>query len=83
MADNPQFVSGADVQRLLDARRSERIASDTRMQCKVCWYVYDPAQGCPESQTPAGTPFKELPRWWTCPECGSDKDAFLPMDDPS
>ncbi|WGZ89389.1 MAG: rubredoxin [Candidatus Thiocaldithrix dubininis] len=24
---------------------AERIADQARMECKICWYVYDPAQG--------------------------------------
>ena len=31
------------------------------MECKVCWYVYDPAQGDEVWQIPPGTPWSELP----------------------
>ena len=39
-----------------------RIAPGTRMECKVCWYVYDPAAGDPVWQVEPGTPFAALPR---------------------
>ena len=37
--------------------------------CKICGYVYDPA----ENNT---VPFEELPDDWTCPVCGVGKDQF-------
>jgi rubredoxin len=46
--------------------------------CNVCGYVYDPAQGDPESGVAAGTPFKDLPAEWVCPICGAGKDEFSP-----
>ena len=76
-----EFAKADEIFRRLDAEREARIHDDTSMQCKVCWYVYNPQEGCPENQTPPGTPFLELPEWWTCPGCGSDKNAFLPCED--
>ncbi len=76
-----EFAKADEVFRRLEAERNARIHDDTSMQCKVCWYVYNPKEGCPESQTPAGTPFLALPQWWTCPGCGSDKNAFIPYED--
>ena len=35
------------IDRLLDRLNRERIGAETKMQCKVCWYVYAPKQGCP------------------------------------
>ncbi|MBM4448833.1 MAG: rubredoxin, partial [Chloroflexi bacterium] len=32
-----------------------------RYECSVCGYIYDPAQGDPDSNIPAGTPFEKLP----------------------
>ncbi|MEZ7197645.1 rubredoxin [Pseudodesulfovibrio karagichevae] len=48
--------------------------------CEICGYVYDPAQGDPDSDIPAGTKFEDLPDDWTCPVCGADKDSFVPED---
>jgi rubredoxin len=44
--------------------------------CTVCGYVYDPAQGDPDSGVAAGTSFEDLPGDWVCPICGADKDQF-------
>jgi flavin reductase (DIM6/NTAB) family NADH-FMN oxidoreductase RutF/rubredoxin len=48
--------------------------------CTVCGYVYDPAQGDPDSGIAAGTAFEDLPDDWTCPICGAAKDAFEPAE---
>lgn len=47
-----------------------------RYVCTVCGYVYDPAEGDPESEIVPGTPFEELPDDWVCPVCGASKDEF-------
>jgi rubredoxin len=57
------------------------IGPATRLECKVCWYVYDPAQGDDVWQVPPGTPFTELPPHWTCPNCSTTKDQFLVLSD--
>lgn len=51
-----------------------------RYECSVCGYVYDPADGDPESGIEPGTPFDKLPDSWTCPVCGATKDQFQPID---
>jgi rubredoxin len=51
-----------------------------RYKCSVCGYIYDPAQGEPDSNTPPGTPFESLPDDWICPVCGAAKDMFEKMD---
>jgi len=53
------------------------LPADARLECKICWHVYDPADGDPESQTPPGTAFADLPAHWTCPQCDSPKQGFL------
>jgi len=47
-----------------------------KYKCKVCSYVYDPAQGDLESGVEPGTEFEDLPDDWTCPLCGVGKDQF-------
>lgn len=65
-----------------DARdENTRIANDACVECRICWYVYDPAQGDDVHQIPPGTPFLELPDYWRCPQCDSAPSAFLPIDD--
>jgi len=63
------------------ANGGSRLSADSKLECKICWHVYDPAEGDVASQIPAGTAFTDLPTYWTCPECGSDKTNFLVLDD--
>jgi len=56
-----------------------RLADDAKLECRICWYVYDPAVGDDTQQIPSGTPFLELPDYWRCPQCDSEPDAFLPV----
>ena len=61
--------------------RAELIGPTTRMECKICWSVYDPALGDEVWQIPPGTPFTALPPHWTCPNCSAEQDKFLLLDD--
>lgn len=47
------------------------------LECKVCHYVYDPAQGDVDQNIEPGTPFKDLPEYWNCPVCGCEKELFM------
>jgi rubredoxin len=60
---------------------NERIGATTRLECKICWFVYDPQDGDEVAQIPPGTSFKDLPVHWRCPQCDADRDHFLPLDD--
>ncbi len=51
----------------------------TSYECTVCGYVYEPENGDPDNNIPAGTPFEDLPEDWTCPVCGAGKDVFEPV----
>jgi [NiFe] hydrogenase assembly HybE family chaperone len=51
----------------------------TVMECGVCWTRYDPAEGDPVAQIPAGTPFSALPGDWRCPTCDGEKHRFLAL----
>lgn len=44
--------------------------------CELCGTIYDEAVGDPGRKIPAGTAFGELPADYTCPVCGSEKEAF-------
>jgi rubredoxin len=57
------------------------IGPGPRLECKVCWHVYDPAEGDEVWRIPPGTPFSELPDHWTCPNCSTTRDGFLVMTD--
>jgi rubredoxin len=50
-----------------------------KYRCNVCGYIYDPANGDPENDIPAGTAFENLPDNWVCPECGVPKSGFSPV----
>ncbi|GBQ91335.1 rubredoxin [Gluconacetobacter johannae DSM 13595] len=54
-----------------------RLTPDAVMECKICWSVYDPAQGCDTWQVPPGTPFAALPEHWRCPTCDGARDQFM------
>ncbi len=58
-----------------------RIEADARLECGICWWVYDPAVGDPASQIPPGTPFAALPAHWTCPECDAPPHKFMVCGD--
>jgi Fe-Mn family superoxide dismutase len=47
-----------------------------RFVCITCGWVYDPAEGDPESGIPPGTPFEDIPEEWLCPACGVGKEMF-------
>lgn len=52
-----------------------------RMECKVCWWVYDPALGDDVWQIPPGVPFSQLPDYWCCPVCETSKSGFMVIDE--
>ncbi|GAB6968760.1 [NiFe]-hydrogenase assembly chaperone HybE [Komagataeibacter kakiaceti JCM 25156] len=56
---------------------AERLRPDSIMECKICWSVYDPAQGCATWQIPPGTPFADLPDHWRCPTCDGAREQFM------
>lgn len=59
---------------------SGRLAPESRLECRICWFVYDPAAGDSEQQIPPGTPFLDLPDYWRCPQCDGEPGQFLPLD---
>lgn len=58
-----------------------RLADDGKLECRICWHVYDPAEGDAQEQIPPGTPFRKLPAYWRCPQCDAEPDKFLPLGD--
>lgn len=59
-----------------------RLPSGARLECKICWYVYDPAVGDPQWQVEPGTAFVDLPASWTCPQCEGRRDQFMVVAGP-
>ena len=47
-----------------------------KWECTVCGYIYDPAEGDPDSGIAPGTAFEDIPEDWVCPLCGVEKDMF-------
>jgi rubredoxin len=52
-----------------------------RMECGVCWAVYDPALGDPVAQVRPGTAFEALPADWCCPNCEALPYKFMVLRD--
>lgn len=54
-----------------------RLPPDARLECKICWWVYDPAEGDAQWQIASGTAFADLPPHWRCPQCDGAAEQFL------
>lgn len=54
-----------------------------RMECGICWTVYDPGLGDEQAQIPPGTPFTALPEDWTCPNCAAAQAKFMMIEENS
>ena len=58
---------------------ADKLNDESRLECKICWYVSDPVEGDPYWQIPPGTAFSKLPADWSCPNCDGRKDDFMVM----
>ncbi len=56
---------------------SAKLAASARLECKICWWVYDPSIGDDVWQIAPGTAFADLPAHWRCPQCDGDADQFM------
>lgn len=54
-----------------------RLAPGDRLECGICWWVYDPAAGDDIRGIPPGTAFADLPGDWCCPGCDAPKHKFM------
>ncbi|MCC8025731.1 MAG: acyl-CoA dehydrogenase family protein [Clostridium sp.] len=52
-----------------------------RYVCMGCGYEYIPENGDDENDIAPGTKFRELPEEWICPECGEEKQNFIPSSE--
>lgn len=57
-----------------------KIGPATKLECKICWHVYDPAAGDDYWQVPPGTSFADLPDHWTCPNCDGRREDFMVVE---
>lgn len=44
--------------------------------CTICGFIYDEAEGHPESGIAPGTKWEDVPEDWACPLCGAPKAMF-------
>jgi rubredoxin-NAD+ reductase len=51
--------------------------------CHACGYIYNEAEGDPDSGLAAGTRFCDIPEDWACPLCGVTKSDFELYEAPS
>ena len=58
-----------------------KLKDDDKLECKVCWWVYDPKLGDPDNNIEPDTPFRDLPDYWICPQCGCEKSLFMVIRD--
>lgn len=54
-----------------------RLNHDDRLECGICWWVYDPAAGDDMRAIPPGTAFADLPEDWCCPGCDAPRHKFM------
>ena len=54
------------------------VKDQMKYECLRCGWIYDPAEGDPDSGIKPGTPFKDIPNSWKCPVCGAQKSDFAP-----
>lgn len=57
-----------------------KIDADARLECGICWWVYEPQAGDTLANVPGGTPFLALPAHWRCPNCDAPKHKFMVLD---
>ncbi|MEE8056985.1 MAG: FAD-dependent oxidoreductase [Pseudomonadales bacterium] len=48
----------------------------SKWECIVCGWVYDEAEGDPDSGIAPGTKWEDIPEDWLCPDCGVGKEDF-------
>ena len=60
---------------------NSKIDPSARLECGICWWVYDPQEGDPISNIAIGTPFSALPAHWHCPNCDAPKNKFMVLNE--
>lgn len=53
------------------------VKPEDRLECGICWWVYDPALGDDSRAIPPGTAFADLPEDWCCPGCDAPRHKFM------
>ena len=60
---------------------NSKIGATARLECGICWWIYDPIAEDPAAHTPFCTPFSELPATWCCPNCDAPKHKFMVLNE--
>ena len=47
-----------------------------KFKCSACGYIFDEAEGDPDSGVAPGTRWEDIPETWSCPDCGVAKADF-------
>lgn len=47
------------------------------LECGICWWVFDPAEGDDSQDIDPGTAFTQLPDHWRCPTCDAPQSKFM------
>ena len=56
--------------------QKNEVDAETKFECTVCKYIYNPKYGNEKAGIHANTSFLKLPDNWVCPVCGEGKDVF-------
>ena len=59
---------------------TSKLEDSSILECKICWWQYDPAEGDEYWQIAPGTPFAQLPDHWSCPNCDGRRQDFMVVD---
>jgi rubredoxin len=51
-----------------------------KWQCSMCGHIYDEAIGDEANGIAPGTRWEDVPKDWTCPDCGSPKSDFFMVE---
>ena len=54
-----------------------KLPPSARLECKICWWVYDPALGDPVWQIEPGVAFDALPSHWRCSTCDGAAEQVM------
>jgi rubredoxin/GNAT superfamily N-acetyltransferase len=65
--------------KFLDTDTTTRNSESDAWMCRECGYLYNPAEGDPESQVKPDSPFEKIPHDWSCPVCFTPKTDFDPF----
>lgn len=65
--------------KIIDDNTTMKSSESETWMCRECGYLYDPAEGDPDSHIKAGTPFAMVCDQWSCPVCFASKADFDPL----